>query len=209
MTTLSARLGLKKSTTADRFRIAEYAENWGVLDNYPGVFICASTSRPTTWTAAHTGMLIQETDTGLIWRWSGTAFVRSAGSGLLLNVTRTADLATVSTSLVVALTAAVTVPAGNRPMQVMVSGPGVYNTIGLTRLALFRGATPIQSWLSQGRTGATYDLQPRPVALSLIDVPPAGAVSYTLQFSAEVGFGGTSTLQSAVNNPLGLAIVEL
>jgi hypothetical protein len=207
---LSTRLGLKRHTTADRFHIQDYADNWDTLDAAPGLHICTSTSRPTTWGAGQTGRRIGETDTGLVWRWTGTGWTRQSGSGLLLRSARTTDFATSSTSLVVVQSAAVTIPDGNRPVLITVSGPGVYNTVGLTALALFRGATQLQAWQSQGRLAATYDAQPRPLMMSVIDpAPTLGAQSYSLQASAVVGFGGTSTIQASTNAPLALSVVEL
>lgn len=211
MTTLSPRMLLKKWTTADRYHVQDYDDNWDLIDAAPGLFIAAtSADKPTTWGAAQNGRRAVELDTGLVWRWTGSAWVRQNASGLLLRSTRTTDISTSATTLVTALTAAVTVPAGGRTLALTVEGSGVYNTIGVTRIALFRGATQLQSWLHQGRLAATYDAQPRPLAFTAFDTAPtAGAQSYTLQFSAEVGFGGTSTLQGGVNKPLALTVVEL
>lgn len=103
-----------------------------------------------------------------------------------------------------------TVPPGGRALLITASGPGVYNTVGLTSLALFRGATQLQAWQSQGRLAATYDAQPRPVMMTVIDETPAlGAQTYTLQAAAVVGFGGTSTVQASTNAPLAITVVEL
>lgn len=210
MSSLSPRLGLKLETDADQFHIQDYTDNWNKVEAFPGAFICTSTTRPTTWGAPHTGMRIHETDTGLVWRWTGTAWARQGPSGFLNRVTSTVDVATSATTLVTALSAAVTVPAGGRTLQITAAGPGVYNTVGVTRIALFRGATQLQSWLHQGRLAATYDAQPRPLAMTVFDpAPTAGAQTYTLQFSAEVGFGGTSTLQGGTNKPLALTVVEV
>lgn len=210
MTTLSTRLGLKKHTTADQFHIADYAGNWQILDGSPGVFVCTSSTRPATWTSDHNGMLISETDTGLLWRWNGTAFVRFYGKGLLGEASRTTDASTSSTTEITILTAATTIPAGGRSVLVTVAGPGVYNTAGVTRMWLYRGATEIQSWLQRGYVGGTWDRQPEPASLVQPDTPPtAGALSYTLRFAAEPGFAGTSTLMASTNRPLTLRVVEV
>lgn len=209
MTTLTQRLGLKRHTTGDRFRIADYVDNWLVLDAAPGRHICTSATHPVTWDAAHIGRGIRETDTGLDWRWNGTVFVRESPKGDLGSADVVANAATASTAPVVAITTNVTVPAGDRPVMVHLSGPGVYSTVGLTRLYLFRGATQIQSWLSHGRLTGTADDQPRAISMSIRDTPGVGAQAYTLQFSAEAGYGGTSTLIAAAGTPLRLSVVEI
>jgi len=202
-------LRLKRHTTADKYLIQDYTDNWNVLDANPGIFVCTSTTNPTTWTTADLGRMIHETDTGLVWRWDGSRFLRLYAVGDLGSAQITEPVQTTSTSLVDAVTLDVTVPRGDRAVMVYLSGPGVYNTNGLTRLALFRGATQIQSWLSHGRlTGEATD-QPRPISMSIRDTPAAGPTTYSLRYSAEVGYAGTSHLQAAIDAPLRLSVVEI
>lgn len=207
MPTQTSRLGLTRHTTGDNFKIADYAGNWGRLDEFPGYYPCTSTTRP-TWASAQAGMLIVETDTGLIWRWTGSAWARQAPVGLLGRSTRTTDISTSSTALVTALTTTVTVPAGGRSVLVVAEGGGVYSTVGITRIALLRGATTLASWLHKGAIGGGAE-QPTPLAFTTVDAPPAGSNAYTLQFSAEVGIGGTSTLQGNATTDMALAVVEV
>jgi len=208
LTTLTQRLGLKRHTTGDKFKTQDYSDDQAILDGSPGRLICTSATQP-VWNSAHTGRMIFETDTTLSWWWDGALFQRLSPVGDLGSAQVTSNVATSSTALVVAVTTNVVLPRGNRPVMVCLSGPGVYSTVGLTRLALFRGATQIQSWLSHGQlTGLATD-QPRVVALSIRDTPATGAQAYTLQFSAEVGYGGMSTLTAAATTPLRLSVVEI
>lgn len=155
-------------------------------------------------------MRILETDTGLEWRWDGTTFVRQHPKGLLARTTRTTDISTTATVLTTMLSQVVAVPAGGRPVNVEISGPGCYSTVGLSRLAIFRDETQIQSWLSRGLLGSTAADQPDPVSMSIPDYPtPGTSVTYSIRMAAVVGFGGTSTLQGGVNSPLSLAVVEV
>lgn len=211
MTTPTPRLGLKIFTTADQFKVQDWDDNANVLDGAPGLLLCTSTTHPTTWTAAQNGMLILETDTGLVWRYtSGTTFVRQYASGKLGLTKVTAAVNTSATTLQTAVSVAVTVPAGNRSIEVRASGPGVYSTVDLTRLAIFRDGTQLQSWLSHGTLTGTASAQPRPVSMTVIDDSvTAGAHTYTLQYAAEPGYGGTSTLQAAATTPLMLSVVEI
>lgn len=208
MSTLTQRLRLKRWTTASKWRNADLVSNWGILDAAPGLFTCTSSTHP-TWDASQEGRWIDERDTGLTWRWNGTGFERTGPVGDLGDDEITSQVQTSSTALQTALTANVTVPEGGRSVRVSVAGPGVYSTVGLTRLALFRDSTQIMSWLSHGQLSGTATDQPRPLMMQVKDSPTAGAHTYTLQYSAEVGYGGTSTLQAETDAPLRLDVVEV
>ena len=45
--------------------------------------------------------------------------------------------------------------------------------------------------------------------LPVRDTPGAGAQEYTLRYSTEIGFGGTSTLMAAASRPLRIFAVEV
>lgn len=69
----SPRLGMTRPAGTDPFLRTDLLDDFDILDQYPGVFPCTSTSRP-SWGAAQAGMLASETDTGRVIRWSGTAW---------------------------------------------------------------------------------------------------------------------------------------
>lgn len=198
-----------KNTLSDLFRVADYETNWNILDDFPGVFICTSATRPTTWGALQEGLAIFETDTLLLWHWTGAAFSRVVPKGAVGYQSTTTPFETASLSYVTAITASVTVAAGGRRHLVIAEGPGVYNTNGLTLLSLWRGATMLQEWKEQGATGSGATVQPRPLSMTTTDTPNAGAESYTLQVKADSSIGGTSTLQAGANKPLALTVVEI
>lgn len=211
MTVLTSRLNLVKWVTGDRFKKAELAGNWDKIDAAPGTQIVGSRSEITTWTSAQNGRRIIETSTGLEWYWDGTAFKRTAPVGHLgtHKVTGPGPSTTSTDLSFIAATVDVVVPAGGRSVEVIVSGSGVHSTVDLSRLAIWRGSTQIQSWLSHGVLSGSASSQPRPVSMVLRDDPPAGSVTYTLRLAAEPGYGGTSTLMATADTPLSLSIVEV
>jgi len=209
LTTLSARLGLKRHTTADAFHIADYADNWAVLDAYPGQFICSSTTRP-TWGSAQNGMSIFETDTKLVWRWIGGAWERQGPKGLLIHATPvTADINTALTTYQTAISATAVVPAGGRRLGITACAPSVASTASFTWLAIFRDATQIMAWANKGGVGATVQDREEPEFITVFDQPAAGSYAYTLQYRADAGYGGTSTLAASSTAPITITVVEV
>lgn len=208
MSSLSTRLGLVINATADPFALNDFTTNYGILDAKPGIHICTAATRP-TWGSNQNGMQIYETDTDLIWAWDGSAWQRYIAKGWLATASITADASTSSTSYVTAITQAVTVAAGNRRHQISIAAPRVFNTNGLTQLAIFRGANLLREWISQGWTGATVPNQPRGNFATHFDLPTSGAQTYTLQYRAVSGTGGTSTIAATAANPATLSIVEV
>lgn len=83
MSTQSPRLQLIRNDGADPFKRSDFLANWDILDQFPGIYPCLSSSRP-TWGDEKTGVLILETDTGRTLRWTGTA----GGWKVLENYTR-------------------------------------------------------------------------------------------------------------------------
>lgn len=73
MSTLSQHLGLILNADSDPFQRTDIVGNFSTLDQYPGIFICTSTTRP-TWTANNAGQNIFETDTRRIINWNGTGW---------------------------------------------------------------------------------------------------------------------------------------
>ena len=210
MPSYTDRLSLIRHTGADVFRIDDYSDNWNTLDQFPGVFVCTSSTRPSDWGERQEGQLIFETDTSLIWQWTGDSWTRNIAKGLLDYQTVTSDVSSASTSLVNAVTSTVTVAAGNRRHRITVGASTVYNGNGLTRLAIRRDGTTLAEWREQGKTvGGTYDEQPRHVNKTVYDLPTAGSVSYTFDYSAISGLGGTSTIGADANNPIFIAVEEV
>lgn len=73
MSTLSQHLGLILNDPSDPFKRTDQVGNWQKLDQYPGTFICTSTTRP-SWAAAQAGLSIYETDTRRTVKWTGSAW---------------------------------------------------------------------------------------------------------------------------------------
>lgn len=73
MSTNSQRLNLKVPDGSDPFLRTDFVQNLNNLDNYPGNWICTSTTRP-TWGASQAGMCITETDTRRTVLWTGTTW---------------------------------------------------------------------------------------------------------------------------------------
>lgn len=208
MTTLSDRLGLKRHTTADAFHVADYADNWAVLDDFPGIYICTSGTRP-TWAAAQEGMSIYETDKKLVWHWDGAAWERLLPQGLLAHAQITADINTAATSYQVAVTANAVVAAGGRRVQITAAIPSVASTASFTWLAIYRAATKLTEWANKGGAGATVDDREEPEFVTIFDQPAAASYAYTIQYRADATYAGTSTLAATANSPISLTVVEV
>ena len=171
-------------------------------------------------------MLIVETDTGLVWRWTGTTFVRLYGSGVLRTTTgalavatRTTDFSTSSTTAhqVVVAVSNVVVPDGGRPIMVVVSFQKGENSAGIFVAAVIRSAsnngTPVLGqWVVSGDStspsagaqgaGSSY------VGWETSALSP-GAYAWSFQIRSSSSYGGTSYIRSDVNNICRLAVVEL
>lgn len=73
MSGTTPRMGLKTYDSTDPFLRQDFNDTYAKLDNYPGVFLCTSASRP-AWSTAQSGMRIYESDTRRELVWSGTAW---------------------------------------------------------------------------------------------------------------------------------------
>ena len=73
MSTLTTRLGIKKPQDADPFLTADFDTNYDLIDSYPGVWVCTSTTLP-AWGAAQAGQLVVCTDTRTPLEWTGAAW---------------------------------------------------------------------------------------------------------------------------------------
>lgn len=212
--------------TSDPYVTQDIADNWGKVDDHLTGKICTSTTHPTTWTSAHNGMVIAETDTGLAWRWTGTTFVRTGGTGLLHTsgggvaaATRTTDFTTsTSSSLVVVLAVtSVVVPAGNRPLLVIVEGSKAENSSGSIVANICRSNVNNQGPFL-GQTGLVGDsTSPTPgaqgpgfviVGWELSGVA-AGIYNWSFQIRSSISAGGTSYIRADSLNICRIAVVEL
>src|SRR3954454_16834153 len=82
MSQLTPHLGLKKPDGSDPFLRQDFDDNYDVLDAAPGLYICTSSSHPTTWGDAQVGRGIIEVDTGAILYWRDDhTFQASLASG--------------------------------------------------------------------------------------------------------------------------------
>lgn len=224
MPTPTARLALLKPSNPDPFVTADIAGNWQKIDDIPGYRICTSSTRP-SWSAAHAGMLIVETDTGLIWRWDGSAFKRIAPAGLLRTTggavaiaSRTTSFATSSTTFVIALSlTSVVVPDGNRAILLLLAGDHAENTNGAFTGAVWRGNTAnsgtqlCQFTLVGDSTSPTAGAQGGQFAFQAWEAAgmAAGTYSWSFQIRSSVTYGGTSNVSATATSPLKLAAVEL
>lgn len=211
MPTNTARLGLLRHTGADPFRVADYTTNWGLIDASPGIRIITDGVLPTTWGAAHAGMFAWDVVTRLLWVWTGSAFQRVNGQGLIATASpeRTTPISTTSTTFVSAVVASATVKAGNRPHLIIAEGPGVMNSNGLTLMGIYRDNTRLQEWVQAGGTGGTAGEQPMPVMAHAIDVPSPGTYNYRLNFAATTTHFGESTLDADIDAPVSISVIEL
>jgi hypothetical protein len=198
MPTASAHLGLAKPLTSDPFLTSDLFTNLGILDQFPGVYICTSGTRP-TWGVAQTGMAIYETDTTLSWRWSGTAWGRTAGKGPL------GAPATITSNVVIAgsggpttvITNTVTVPAGGRTCRLTFNFPAITGTAGsISTLALYRSVTKLTDIGVISGTGCSFTFD------------DTGASAGSTQWSVQINNAG-QTCAASSTRPITLSVVEL
>jgi hypothetical protein len=218
MPTSSTRLALNIFSTADVFSTAQYDANWSLLDNYPGIFVCTSSTRP-TWGANQNGMRIHETDTGLSWVWNGSAFSRGSPSGNLGRITRTSNIGATTTwtppstgTLTTVLTETVHPPNGNRLLMIVAEVPEVQNPNGLSYLVIQRDSTILNSypvWTAQETGSGNSGNAGSKGEFITFDTPNETSAVYTLAFSAATATGGTTTLVGAATRPIGLTVIEI
>lgn len=209
MPSFTDRLQLVKHTLADVFRVADYEDNWNRLDQFPGIFVCTSSTRPSSWGERQEGQFIFETDTNLLWTWNGDSWVRNLPKGFVGYDTVTSQVQTASTSLQTAVSLNVSVASGNRRHRITIGASEVHNTEDLTRIAIRRDGTTLAEWNVQGGSGATPAEQPRGVSKVVYDLPTAGSRTYTFEYSAVSGNGGTSTIEADANNPIFIGVEEV
>jgi hypothetical protein len=221
MSDTSVKLGLFLPTQVDAFATADVRANFEKIDAAPGTHICTSTTRP-SWTSAKAGRKIYETNTGLEWVWTGTAWKRLYGTGLLKLSTgdwayqeRVTNASTSShTYSVVKTLSNVVVPDGNRPIEIRTQWQATHNATNHFLLALYRSAVAnsgprMVEWFAgvespdypQG-DGGTFSYLHR-------DGLAAGLYNFTLQMRIYDTPGGTAILGADTECPIALSAYEL
>lgn len=221
-TSATPRIGLLRPLAGGHgFSRDENYDNLSLLDTLPGIYLCESSSRPLTWTAANEGQFIFETNTKLLWRWDGAQFMRFGPSGLLGTADLAADFATASLSAQTALSAVVSVPAtspGSTAKRVRVSASwyaldnGTDTTLGICEVSLRRdpGDVLLRKMLWRGRPSTASDPLNWGVGGTIVglDAPSAGSTTYRLCINSIVTQGGTSTLRADISNPAYIDVEE-
>ena len=220
MPTATTRLGLSKPLGADNFSVTDFQQNYDKIDAAPGITICTSGTRPGGWGANQNGMVILETDTGLMWRWDGTKFVRVSAKGHLAEVSSNSPAATNSNafSATTVLTAAnVAVPAqeaaGPRRIRITISWMSLS---GSAKFFMFRDAVVIgERWMGNLKfAGAGQPSAADGGSMVFYDNPGVGTYSYIWKYALtpapDNSWGCTSTtLNAAAASPLRMDIEEV
>jgi hypothetical protein len=218
---LSARLGLKRPLPNHDFDRQEAYDNLTVIDAHPGVYPCTELSRPSTWGAAHEGMVILETDTALMWRWNGLDFLRVMPMGLLADpAVRTTDFSTAATTPDSALSLTVDVPETNTSSttkRIRIDGTfyaienGTDTTYGVSEVTILRDAVVVAKMRVTGRPATDTDYldwgQGR--TFTAFDNPPAGNYTYHLSINSVAAVGGTTVLKASATQVAQLAVTEV
>lgn len=219
MTSSSPHLGLVVPSESDRFSTTDLADNWQKLDAAPGTHVCTSTTRP-SWGLPQAGRDIIETNTGLRWLWTGTGWSRETSGLGLLKISggtdavgeRTTDFSSASTTFVkVVSIAGVVVPAGNRPIEVVVQWKGADNATGAFDSAVFRSNTNNSGpQLNQCRMiGAASQRGPGgDMHAYLFDGIAAGSYDFSFQIRSDASIGGTSWVYADSVQPCRIAVFE-
>lgn len=227
MATKSKFLDLTVPSRTDQFSTSDIAANWNALDRAPGVHVCTSSTRP-NWNQAKAGRLIYETDTDLMWAWTGSAWSRVAPKGILNRsdgskaiAQRHTDFSTTSTTPAMILGVSnVVVPPGHRPLMVTVTWSRAYATTGYFygRIHRHSGApasnsgTTLMQWAingdkrgedpaSRGGGGTYVTYEPQGL--------PAGVYGFSFQTYINPAHSGTATVTGSAGFPSQIAVVEL
>lgn len=222
MPSLTSRLGLTRPDTNDAFGPEWAYDLLSQLDQAPGIFPCTSSTRPSGWGGAQNGIHIFETDRGLLWRWNGTAFVRTSPKGLLADPTEiTADFTTSSTTPVTAISAAVTIPvtnAGSTTKRIKIEGSwyalynGTSTTLGACEVSILRdpGAVVIKSMRWRGRPATASSPLDWGEGGTIVgwDAPSAGSATYRLCVNSISSVGGSTVLRATSTARASLAVSE-
>jgi len=196
MPNFSARLRLKKPTPSDGFDTDTIAANWQLVDDFPGTWISAAASPP-AWGIPHTGMLWSQSDTGIVWLWNGTSFVRPYSVGSIGSASRTSNFTeAVGTFTTVVQKTGAVVPAGGRRVMLVANWSNI--TGNNVELRFLRGATVLHDWNWPTGSGGS---------MTIIDAAvTTGTYTYAFQMRTT---STTSTMVAAATYPIQLEIIEI
>lgn len=202
MPTPTPRIGYPAPLTTDPYDTSEESDRWFLADDFPGVFICTSGTRPNSggsapvWNSIHEGMLIFETDSDLLWRWGGSGFVRLHAVGHLDTNRRTSDLTVTSGSYTNVAQASADIPEGGRNIQVTASWPEVSG--GAAVMAIYRGGSLLFEWKVPVGSGGSQ--------VYVDEAPASGATNYILKVK---NAAATTTVECAATSPASIYVVEV
>jgi hypothetical protein len=194
----SDRHGLFVPETTDGFDTTDLAGAIEGLDAAAGgPVVCTAATRP-SWGAGQAGTFIYETDTGLVWIWTGSAWRRAVARGWLKSDAKTAShgpIGTVSFDTVVTAADAI-VAAGSVKIAVTVSWSSITEAGTGTLGQIMREAASIREWT----------LDPDGGSITIFDEPGVtGQVDYFFKIK---GVGGNSTLNGSASDPTTIDVVE-
>jgi hypothetical protein len=205
MSYLSTRLGLTLDTTADAFLTSDVRGDFIILDMYPGLYTDTTAgiaSQTAGWGSAQEGQYVSDTDTGLVWYWTGSDLIRPWGIGMLdkASVTSPVTVTSVLSSRTTLITLTTDIPPGGRDIEVKCIMTDVANTTQDTSIFLYQDSTVIQSCVVQANLLM-------PVVL-FAEVNPSAA-SHTYSVQAGVASASTTTFDASATSPILLTVVEL
>lgn len=216
MPTPSTHIGINIVSGGENFSTATYNANWNLIDQFPGIFLCTSLTRPVSWGTNQTGMLIFESDSGLYWQWTGSSFIRFKLKGLLGNTRQTAPVSTASTwtpggstGLITVVSQITVIPSGNRTLMVVAEVPKLTNTNGIGMLAIQRDTTVLNWWNIVSFNDGTVNGQGKPGPFITFDVPSTTSSTYSIMMASTVTFGGTTTVTGSLAQPISISVVEI
>jgi hypothetical protein len=165
MASFTPRMALKRNDGSDPFSRQDFVDNWNKIDAAPGKHICTSTSRPTTWGAAHAGREIIETDTGRTLTWNGTGWQepRVATGTHIATITPSVYLNANTTGTYTLATVSILRPCMFSLTAVfrLSTRPSLYTQafcdILIDDVVRTRGGTGNTSWADQQATATQYD----------------------------------------------------
>lgn len=204
--------GLIQPQVGDAFSTANIASNLALVDAAPGVYICTSGGRPSSWSSNQTGRWIFETDTGLTWYYDGSIFQRVGPSGYLKQVSLGGGRAVPPVTgppRTTVLSLSYNVPAGGRAVRldVYADASNAWTTIftqqlnpangnALAGIVWYLHGTGLPTLGVGSNTLAIRALQTTPTSFSVI-IPPGGiagmnAAAATADLS--IGFDASNTV---------------